>query len=256
MNQRKRILLLGGSGYIGSHLKKALSVHNVIVESPSSSEVSLSEPYTLDRYIDNKQYNYTIYCVINKTRPQFSYNFNNLKNILKFKSQLGCFVLLSSRAVYDSLPSFDLFPPLDIDDIPPPQTNSYSYLKYMEELAVIKEMKDFLIFRLFDTFDDDILNRGPIPIWEKKHKRGKMLCSEEITPIHVDSASEIIAECIVNDYPRGTYNLCSKKIVSSNEVLKRLLVTSNDNIETISHKGVSSFPNYIDSRSWEKFFKF
>ena len=58
-----KILITGGSGFIGRSLIKALNQEHEVF-SPSSQELDLTNSYDVEKYLQNKYFDWVIQCAI------------------------------------------------------------------------------------------------------------------------------------------------------------------------------------------------
>jgi len=249
-----KVLVVGGSGFVGSNIVNAINKKGWYVDYPSSDLLNLESTLSIDNYLKNKYYDAIFYCAIKKTKDDFfEKNCHNLMNLLKFYSHFAKWCHISSRAVYDYIGSYSNITPIQINEsFDNENIGEYSRLKIFEEKIVTKNCKNHFIFRLFDTYDD-ISNSGPLPRWKLQYLRGELVGNEVLSPIKVSNATEIIVECSTLKHPK-IMNICGLEHVSSFSVISKLFHKSNNcHLKDIEKTGLPSMKNMIYS-SWESDF--
>ncbi len=101
---RSKLLILGGSGFVGTHILNALSVQNVVC-APSSSQINLTtDGIELSRFIDKEGCRIIIYAAHPKSYHSvsaFSSSLGMLKNALEIARLHNLtFVYISSMVVF------------------------------------------------------------------------------------------------------------------------------------------------------------
>jgi len=102
-----KILITGGSGFIGRSLIKSLNKEHDIF-SPSSKELDLTNSYDVEKYLQNKYFDWVIHCAIKGGRRTIQDTsdeaYNNLKmffNLMNNKDRFGKFINFASGAEFD-----------------------------------------------------------------------------------------------------------------------------------------------------------
>lgn len=102
-----KILITGGSGFIGRSLIKALNQEHEIF-SPLSQELDLTNSYDVEKYLQNKYFDWVIHCAIRGGRrtseDKADVAYNNLKmffNLMNNKNRFGKFINFASGAEFD-----------------------------------------------------------------------------------------------------------------------------------------------------------
>jgi GDP-L-fucose synthase len=102
-----KILVTGGNGFIGRNLIKTLKQEHEIF-APSSTELDLTNPDAVEKYLRNKYFDWVIHCAISggtrvdKDSPYTTYD--NLKmffNLMNNQDRFGKFINFASGAEFD-----------------------------------------------------------------------------------------------------------------------------------------------------------
>jgi len=187
--ERKKVLITGGSGFIGQHLVKKFMEHGQEVCVYDSQPPSISDKTIIGDIFDSKKLeaavqecNVIIHLVgladgsIAQREPiqSFRSNVGSLQNVLEACRVSGVKNLIfpSSAAVYgitEDLPIKETFP------LKP--TNIYSWHKYLCE-KLVRAYHDnfglnFVILRLFNVYGRG--NKGVIGVFVEKAKKGETI---------------------------------------------------------------------------------
>ena len=101
-----KILITGGSGFIGRSLIKALNQEHDVF-SPSSKELDVTNSYDVEKYLQNKYFDWVIHCAIKggrrATQDTSDDAYNNIKmffNLMNNKVRFGKLINFSSGAQF------------------------------------------------------------------------------------------------------------------------------------------------------------
>ena len=104
-----KILITGGSGFIGRSLIKAFK-EDYDVFAPSSKELDLTNSYDVEKYLQNKYFDWVIHCAIDGGKrivdDKADVAYNNLKmffNLMNSKDRFDKFVNFSSGAEFNKI---------------------------------------------------------------------------------------------------------------------------------------------------------
>ena len=102
-----KILITGGSGFIGKSLVKALNQEHDVF-SPSSKELDITNSYDVEKYLQNKYFDWVIHCAIKggrrATEDTSDDAYNNIKmffNLMNNKDRFGKLINFASGAEFD-----------------------------------------------------------------------------------------------------------------------------------------------------------
>ena len=102
-----KILITGGSGFIGRSLIKALNQEHDVF-SPSSKELDVTNSYDVEKYLQNKYFDWVIHCAIKggrrATQDTSDDAYNNIKmffNLMNNKDRFGKLINFASGAEFD-----------------------------------------------------------------------------------------------------------------------------------------------------------
>ena len=152
-----KILITGGSGFIGRSLIKALNQEHDIF-SPSSKELDVTNSYDVEKYLQNKYFDWVIHCAIRGGRrtdeDKAEVTYNNLKmffNLMNNKDRFGKLINFASGAEFDRTSSINS----NTNDL----KNSYPTDPYGMSKNIISRITQDCIncynFRVFGVFGED-----------------------------------------------------------------------------------------------------
>ena len=144
----KKILFIGGKGYLGSHLKKKIKNFNII--NPGKKKLNILNKSQLNKFIDDE-----VDFIINLS-GQIGSNANkinilgnkNILYILKKKKLSPILIFFSSTLVLN----YKKNKLKKIKDIGP--TSNYARSKFISETYLKKNYENTLIVRLSNVYDD------------------------------------------------------------------------------------------------------
>ena len=254
-----RILLLGSSGYIGSHILNILKDEpSFTILSPSSKELDLKSKISISTFFFHHVYiDIVLYSVIDKKNKSIDSNICMLQNLLLHKNKFNQLVYLSSRSVYDSFGNYHLINPISPLSIPTENMSLYGQLKIQEERFLVAQFPKCIILRLFDTFSDDFINDSTLKRWMYAYKLNLQIPNELLSPIHVEDAAYIIKEIIKLPIACGSIlNICGSEHVLSSNILSQTLDFQNLKFTRFKEKtGLAFLPNNFNCRSWKQCFE-
>lgn len=169
------ILLTGGSGFIGAHLKAHLEMNHT-VHSPSSSELNLEDVESVDQFFNGKYFDAVVHAAGKGRDNVNAEDFGIMKNIISsfmllyaHQKQYGKFINFGSGAEFDLDKNINNVSEEDVLRVLP--ASSYGYAKnyvarFVEKQAMFYNLRLFSCFgpgeadnRLLAKFVDTI-NKG------------------------------------------------------------------------------------------------
>ena len=152
-----KILITGGSGFIGKSLVKSLKEeHDVFA--PSSEELDIANSYGVEKYLQNKYFDWVIHCAIDGGRRTSTDNgdvaYNNIKmffNLMNNKNRFGKLINFASGAEFDRMSAINSNTN-DLDNSYP--TDPYGMSKNVIS-RIIQDCRNCYNFRVYGVFGED-----------------------------------------------------------------------------------------------------
>ena len=152
-----KILITGGSGFIGRSLIKALNQEHDVF-SPSSKELDITNSYDVEKYLQNKYFDWVIHCAIKggrrATEDTSDDAYNNIKmffNLMNNKDRFGKLINFASGAEFDRNSAINS----NVNDL----GNSYPTDPYGMSKNVIsriiQDCRNCYNFRVYGVFGED-----------------------------------------------------------------------------------------------------
>lgn len=211
----KKILLTGGSGFIGKNIKESYLRQKYEIISPSHAELDLSDTKAVDAYFADKHFDAVIHAATKPGHRNAADRKDLLKtNLLMFenlernKTQFDKFINLGSGAVYDvaanntGVKEEQIFQNMGKDD--------HSFCKYViaKQIEKLPNFVDLNIFGIFGKYEDYAIRfisnaicktLFGLPITLRQNRRFSYLYVNDLMPI--------IEFFIENQFKYHSYNI-------------------------------------------------
>lgn len=235
----KKILLTGGSGFIGRNLRESFLKEKYEIAAPSHSELDLTDTAKVDAYFQKKHFDAVIHAA---TKPGHR-NAKDLTNLLKTnlrmfenlernKTQFGKLINLGSGAVYDTaadnagVKEEELFRCMGADD--------HSFCKYIiaKQIEKLPNFVDLNIFGIFGKYEDYSIRfisnavckaLFNLPITLRQNRRFSYL--------YVDNLAPVIEFFIEHEAKYKSYNIVPDGYTELKEIAEKVRKISGKNIE-------------------------
>lgn len=235
----KKILLTGGSGFIGKNIKESYLRQKYEIISPSHAELDLSDTKAVDAYFADKHFDAVIHAAIKPVHRNAADRKDLLKtNLLMFenlernKTQFDKFINLGSGAVYDvaanntNVSETEIFSRIGNDDV--------SFCKYViaKQIEKLPNFVDLNIFGIFGKYEDYAIRfisnaicktLFGLPITLRQNRRFSYLYVNDLMPI---------IEFFIENIPQHKhYNITPDMPIELAEITEIVKSFSKENVE-------------------------
>lgn len=241
------ILLLGGSGFIGSKLRESLSTSNHIY-SPSHSELDVTDVDSLTRTLDDRKFDCVVNCIgiVGKDLEISElYAVNTIPSKIISNYNLY-YVFISSAAVYDTGIH-------DINSIPS-SIIPYGFTKINAENNIMQTSNNYLIIRypsIYGNSPKSMLYR----VIDSARRGDAIYGTNKITnPIFLDDAISTTST-LINSIETGIYHIAASNYCRYYELIHYALevfnIRADVEVRITEEYGSVILPN-IPMPKWEE----
>jgi GDP-L-fucose synthase len=211
----KKILLTGGSGFIGKNIRESFLAQKYQIIAPCSRELNLIDAANSEAYFKNKTFDAVIHCAVkpghrNAKDPTnlFYSNARMFFNLERHKDAFGKLINLGSGAVYDL--AADITSACEKDIFKRMGSCEHSFCKYVvaKQIKRLDNFTDLIIFGIFGKYEDYSIRfisnaicktLFDLPITLRQNRRFSYL--------DVDDLPQILEFFIENDTKERYYNV-------------------------------------------------
>jgi len=234
-----RVLLTGGSGFIGKNIKESFLGQKYQIHAPTRTELDCSNDKSTEAYFSKNSFDVVIHSAAkpghrNAVDPTgiLMTNSRMVFNLLKYQSSWGKLINMGSGAIYDMAnyqpkmkeEYFGTHIPVD----------EHGYCKYMLGLLFprYRNTIDFRIFSIFGKYEDYAIRfisnavcktLFDLPITIKQNRRFDFLFIDDLMPM--------IDYFISHDAKHSAYNIAPDASIELLEVAKLVRGITNKNVD-------------------------
>jgi len=243
MNNRLRVLLLGGSGFIGKNIREQLSLKYNIT-APTHQELNLLLKNDVEKYFKKTKPDVVIYAVnvggtriIPDTTETFTNNTQMFFNVVNFKKYFKKMIFLGSGAEYDkSIPVIKI-KETDFGNFIP--ADYYGLYKYIcsNYISTTDNIINLRLFGLFGKYEDYTIRFISNAI--NKHIYNLPITIHKnifIDYVYVDDFIRIIDHFLTNKSKYKFYNIGSGKSVDLISLANLINVQDKNKLKIIVEK--------------------
>ncbi|MBP5297104.1 MAG: NAD-dependent epimerase/dehydratase family protein, partial [Bacteriovoracaceae bacterium] len=155
-----KILLTGGSGFIGRNIRESFLGQKYSLAAPSRQEMDLADQASVDQFWQDKQFDVVIHAATkpghrNARDPEhiLAANLLYLENLLRHQDKFKKFINLGSGAIYDLTLSHHQVTEDQIGHLSLNQTSLSKYI-IQQRLKSLPAAVDLNIFGIFGKYED------------------------------------------------------------------------------------------------------
>ena len=236
---KKKILLTGGSGFIGRNILESFLVEKYDICHPSRQELNLTDYDCVKNYFKDKTFDVVLHSATKPghrnakdTKDLFSLNTGMFENLLNHKDRYGKFINFGSGAIYDTSTNItdvkeeNIFKNICKDE--------HGFCKYVvaKRIEKLDKFVDLNIFGIFGKYEDwqirFISNAVcktlfDLPVTLRQNRRFSYLFIDDLMPV--------LEFFIDNDVRYKSYNIVPDEKIELFKIAELVKKISNKNIE-------------------------
>ncbi|MDD5020748.1 MAG: NAD(P)-dependent oxidoreductase [Endomicrobiaceae bacterium] len=236
---KKKILLTGGSGFIGRNILESFLIEKYDISHPSRQELNLTDYDCVKSYFKDKTFDVVLHSATKPghrnakdTKDLFSLNTGMFENLINHKDRYGKFINFGSGAIYDTSTNITDFKEENIfKNI---CQDEHGFCKYVvaKKIEQLENFIDLNIFGIFGKYEDwqirFISNAVcktlyDLPITLRQNRRFSYLFVDDLMPV--------LEFFIENDVKYKSYNIVPDEKIELLEIAELVKKISNKNIE-------------------------
>lgn len=211
----KKLLLTGGSGFIGRNINESFLNELYEIHAPSSSELNLADEKSVEKYFLNREFDAVLHCACKPGHRNAKdhnalceTNVRMFENLVRFKDSYGKFVNFGSGAIYDI--SKDITDAVEEDIYKNIGDDEHGKCKYIvsrsiEDLSGFVDLNIFGVFGRYEDYSIRFISNAicktlfDLPITIRQNRRFSYLYISDLFPI--------LQYFIENDAAFHSYNI-------------------------------------------------
>lgn len=195
----KKILLTGGSGFIGKNILESYLFNQYEIIAPKSFELNLTDKICVEEFFKDKNFDVVIHCAAKPSHRNASaiedvycLNLKMFENLESQKDKYNKFINIGSGAIYDLSTNISDAKEEDILKCPPQNEFSCCKASVYEKIQNLKGFIDLNIFGIFGKYEDYSIRfisnaicktLFDLPITIKQNRCFSYLYVEDLMPI-------------------------------------------------------------------------
>jgi len=235
---KKKILLTGGSGFIGKNIQESFLSDKYIIVAPSSSDLNLLDTQSVDKYFKRKSFDVVLHAACKPghrnakdLKDIFYSNVRMFENLVRHRDKYNKFINFGSGAIYDTSKNISSVKEDKIFDNIGKAEHDFCKYVVAKRIESLDNFLDLNIFGIFGKYEDwqirfvsnsicKILFGLPITIKQNR----------VFSYLYVDDLMPILDFFISNTVKYKNYNIVPDKKISLLEIakiIKKLCNTKN-----------------------------
>jgi UDP-glucose 4-epimerase len=234
-----RVLVTGGSGFIGRNIKESYLAQKYTIVAPSRIELDCSDDNSVDAFFKKQSFDIVIHSATKPghrnaadTSNLFLTNSRMMFNLLKHQSSWGKFINMGSGAIYDMQNYLPKMPETYFGTHIPKDEHGYNKYIFGKLLPSLNNVYDFRIFGIFGKYEDYAIrfisnaickSIFDLPITLRQNKKFDYLYVNDLMPI--------LEHFIENTPAEKSFNITPNNSIELLDVAKLVKQVSAKNIE-------------------------
>lgn len=234
-----RVLVTGGSGFIGRNVKESYLAQKHEVLAPARAELDCSDDESVKNFFRNKQFDAVIHSAAKPghrnaadTSSIFLTNSRMMFNLLKYQDQFGKLINMGSGAIYDMQNYLPKMPESYYGTHIPKDEHGYNKYLFGKVLPSLSNVYDFRIFGIFGKYEDYAIRFisnaickaiFDLPITLRQNRMFDYLYIDDLMPV--------LDHFIVNQPTEKSYNITPDQSIGLLTIAETVKKISGKNIE-------------------------
>lgn len=245
-HSKKKILLTGGSGFIGKNILESFLSDKYIIVTPSSSNLNLLDTQSVDKYFKRKFFDVVLHAACKPghrnakdLKDIFYSNVRMFENLVRHKDKYNKFINFGSGAIYDTSKNISSVKEDKIfDNIGKAEHDFCKYVvaKRIESLDNFLDLNIFGLFGKYEEWQIRFISNSickalfNLPITIKQNR--------VFSYLYIDDLMPILDFFISNTVKYKSYNIVPDNKISLLKIAKIVKCCSNKEIKIkIAKKG-------------------